>query len=374
MFRLSQPCDYLIIGGGFFGCYLSSYLAGQGKRVIVVEMDDNIMKRASYANQARVHNGYHYPRSLMTALRSRINFPKFCQEFAECIVNDFDKYYAIGKKFSKVSAKQFRRYFEIIGAPLEEVSDNINKLFNPNLVDKVWKVKEYAFDSLKLREIMWERLIDKKVSVFLSTEVIKLLKGQDNKISVMCKKDDEMLQIKADRVINATYSHINQVLVNSALNIIPIKHEITEMALIKLPEELRGISVTVMCGPFFSFMPFPPRSPLYTLSHVRYTPHCYWNESGNNSNDPYRIILEYPKKSNYVRMVKDAARYIPLLAKSEYVDSIWEVKTILPKSEIDDGRPILFLKDYGISGLDIILGGKIDNVYDVIEQYKVEEN
>ena len=30
--------------------------------------DADLMQRASYANQARVHNGYHYPRSLLTAL------------------------------------------------------------------------------------------------------------------------------------------------------------------------------------------------------------------------------------------------------------------------------------------------------------------
>ncbi len=53
------------------------------------------MSRASYNNQARVHNGYHYPRSILTALRSRISFPRFVDEFRDCVDSDFDKYYLI---------------------------------------------------------------------------------------------------------------------------------------------------------------------------------------------------------------------------------------------------------------------------------------
>jgi hypothetical protein len=66
-------------------------------------------------------------------------------------------------------------------------------------------------------------------------------------------------------------------------------------------------------------------------------------------------------------MVKDAERYLPLARDFRYLDSLWEVKTVLPKSEIDDSRPILFRTDQGLPGLTCIMGAKIDNVYDVIE-------
>ena len=84
-----------VIGGGFYGCMLAIHLAEQGVRVTVCEKHDEILGRASHANQARVHNGYHYPRSLLTALRSRANFPRFVREFADCIDDAFEKYYAI---------------------------------------------------------------------------------------------------------------------------------------------------------------------------------------------------------------------------------------------------------------------------------------
>jgi hypothetical protein len=67
-------------------------------------------------------------------------------------------------------------------------------------------------------------------------------------------------------------------------------------------------------------------------------------------------------------MVRDAARYMPILEECLHVDSIWEVKTVLPQSEVDDSRPILFKKDQGIKNLTCILGGKIDNVYDIPDE------
>ena len=57
---------------------------------VVLEQEIDILQRASYVNQARVHMGYHYPRSLVTAFRSLANFPKFIKDFDKAIKNDFD--------------------------------------------------------------------------------------------------------------------------------------------------------------------------------------------------------------------------------------------------------------------------------------------
>ena len=72
--------------------YLSEYFARQGNDVILSEKEEDFMQRASYVNQARVHNGYHYPRSILTALRSRASLPRFYEEFHSCIDDTFDKY------------------------------------------------------------------------------------------------------------------------------------------------------------------------------------------------------------------------------------------------------------------------------------------
>jgi hypothetical protein len=118
-----------------------------------------------------------------------------------------------------------------------------------------------------------------------------------------------------------------------------------------------------MCGPFFSFMPFPPRG-LHTLSHVRYTPHASWLDRTEVEENAARFA-RLPRKSHAPFMLKDAERYFPLAARFKVAGSLWELKTILPQSENDDSRPILFKRDAGIDGLHCILGGKIDNVYDI---------
>ena len=54
-----------VIGGGFYGCYLSSKL-GIDYNVTIYEKSKKLMTGAATNNQNRLHLGYHYPRSRKT--------------------------------------------------------------------------------------------------------------------------------------------------------------------------------------------------------------------------------------------------------------------------------------------------------------------
>ena len=69
-------------------------------------------------------------------------------------------------------------------------------------------------------------------------------------------------------------------------------------------------------------------------------------------------------------MIKYSKRYIPMLEDVIYKYIIFEVNTVLVKNEMNDGRPILFTKDYGIKNFSNIMGGKIDNIYDILDTIK----
>jgi glycine/D-amino acid oxidase-like deaminating enzyme len=364
--------DAIIIGGGFYGAAIAIYLAKQRgfKRIILIERESTLLSRASFNNQARVHNGYHYPRSFTTAYRSRINFPKFVADWSLAIKQDFTKLYAIARRNSKVTGKQFRRFYNEIGARVEVADTTLLTLFEPRLIEEVYLVEEFAFDSNQLAKWARSELEESKVVVRFECRAKKIFKQQQQGLNVLVenKSGGEEL-INSRYVFNCAYSGLNQLGGEFPGTQTGLKQEITEMALMQMPPELHGLGVTVMDGPFFSMMPFPARG-AHTLSHVRYTPHQQWSDEFGL--DPYQKLESYHRTTRVDRMVRDVGRYMPSVLQARYIDSLFEVKTVLKKNEADDGRPILFEKHRELPGCYSILGGKIDNIYDVLEKLDSE--
>lgn len=364
--------DAVVIGGGFYGCAIAVYLArNRGFRdILLVEREPKLLARASYHNQARVHNGYHYPRSFTTAFRSRINLPRFVQDWPAAVKKDFVKLYAIARRNSKVTARQFERFCRDIGAQFAVARPALRGLFEPRLIEGVFEVEEYAFDSTVLASWAMSELEACSVELRLLNRATAIERHVDGGLTVcLMGERGDVHSVRAGYVFNCTYSGLNQLAGSFVGTSAKLKHEITEMALVKMPPVLEGLGVTVMDGPFFSMMPFPARS-LHTLSHVRYTPHLYWGDL--KGTDPYERMRRYEKATRVDRMVRDVSRYMPLIANAEYRDSLFEIKTVLVKNEGDDGRPILFERDRRLPGLYSVLGGKIDNIYDVLEKPDAE--
>ena len=312
---LSPMLDTLIIGGGFFGLYLAEHFALQGQSTLVCEQRPALMSRASYNNQARVHNGYHYPRSLLTACRSHANYSRFVQEFSECMDHSFKQVYAISRNLSKVSASQFHSFMRIVGSPIQRASAEIRKHFDDRFVEDVFETEECAFNSAKLCDHMRAHVNRSGATIRCETGVEQLVPCDDGSINAALATNGADREIvRARRVFNCTYSQINQIITSSGLEVIPLKYEMAELCLIRVPEPLRGIGVTVMCGPFFSYMPFPPRG-LHTLSHVRYTPHYHWFE-GDGGNRKTRWTADpKPEQTAFPYMLRNAREVSPLYGR-----------------------------------------------------------
>jgi glycine/D-amino acid oxidase-like deaminating enzyme len=340
--------DAIVIGAGFFGCETALELVRLGfSRVLIAEREAEVLRRSSFVNQARVHNGYHYPRSFATAVRSRNNFENFVSEYADAVMHDVETYYAIARG-SRNSADQFASFCNKIGAYCSPAGIGIEQLFEPGTVERIFRVRELAFDTVKLAARLRAQILSAGIDLRLNSPARVIAIGEHG-VDV-----DVAGRVRRARyVFNCTYAALECVGVDLRTR---IKKELAEMILIKPPPQLHKRGFTMIDGPFFSTMPFPAAG-LHTLSHVRYTPH---EASVERDGSTIR-----PTKSNATAMLRDASRYMPCLSHSRIVGSMFEIKAVLLRSETDDGRPILIERSEGSGRVLSVLGAKIDNIYEL---------
>ena len=94
-----------VIGAGFFG--ISIALKLKKHDVTIYEKNSSILSGASKKNQLRFHKGYHYPRSTKTLKEVKKLNHYFTNFFSKEVLGNTQNYYAIAKKNSKISFKQF---------------------------------------------------------------------------------------------------------------------------------------------------------------------------------------------------------------------------------------------------------------------------
>jgi hypothetical protein len=346
--------EVVIVGGGFFGCEIAFDLYKKGfKKIAIVEKNKSILKEASYVNQARIHNGYHYPRDILTAYRSHVNYYKFIKDYSPCVYKNFKKIYAIASTYSKTSANKFKNFCKFLKIPIKPTSKDILKLFNKYLIEDAFETEETAFDAIKLAKICKQKIKRTSINFLFDTKVEKFFKN-GNLFHIFTNKKEI---IKTKYLFIVTYATINNILNNSNLPLLPIKHELTEVVIIIPPSDLKKLGITVMDGSFFSTMPFPAEE-AHSLTHVRFTPHKTYGVLPPDKIEKF--------ETNYHLMIKDAQRYLPVIKDSKYKRSLFTLKTILLQTEESDGRPIVYKKDYQkVKNLFVIIGGKIDNIYDI---------
>ena len=251
--------------------------------------------------------------------------------------------------------------FENLQAPIVPASRAHTSLFSSELVEAVFNAQEWAFDYRALRDNLLEQMVRHRLELRTDTFVVRL----EQRSGEVAVERSNGPGFTAGTVFNVTYAMLNAILMASGICPLGLKHEFVEIALVEPPPELTGLGVTVMDGPFFSVMPYPSED-LYSLTHVRYTPHFSWLDK-NVSETPYQLARSLPRVSRWRHMMMDARRYMPCLEGTRWRTSLFDVKTLLLKNERNDGRPILFHRHPDAPNVISVLGGKIDNIYDLFD-------
>lgn len=259
--------DKIIIGAGLYGLYSAEFCGKRGQKVLVLEYDEKPFMRATYINQARVHMGYHYPRSYSTAIKSAGYFERFNKDYDFCIHNKFKKIYATSKHFSWTNAEQFKKFCDDSKIICEEVSNN--KYFKNEMCDGTFLTDEYTYDANILKENILEK-IDKYPNVEIMYKVrIKEIKKEEEFYVITLENGKNF---STEFLLNSTYASVNQILDKLGFEHFKIKYELCEIILCKVNDTLRDIGITVMDGPFFSIMPFG-KTGYHSLTSVTFTPH-----------------------------------------------------------------------------------------------------
>lgn len=366
--------DKIIIGAGIYGLYAALYCGKKGEKVIVIEKESEPFKRATYINQARVHMGYHYPRSYSTAIKSAGYFERFNKDYGFCILSDFDQVYATSKNFSWTNAEQFKKFCQNANIMCDEVATS--KYFNNGMCDGCFYTKEYTYDAQILKKHFLEeisKLDNVEIKYNANIETINKL---ENSYEIITREQEKFY---SGYVLNATYAGVNQILNKLGYENFKIKYELCEIILCSVSEQFKNVGITVMDGPFFSIMPFG-KTGYHSLTSVTFTPHktsyenvptfkCQEESNGFCTKDNLGNCNECPAKpeSAWPYMSNLAKKYLKPEYDFKYEKSLYSMKPILKASEIDDSRPTV-IKQFSSNPTFIsVLSGKINTVYDLDE-------
>ena len=366
--------DKIIIGAGLYGLYAAKACAERGERVLVLEWEAAPFKRATYINQARVHMGYHYPRSYATAIKSAHYFNRFVRDYDFCIHSDFKQVYATSGSFSWTNREQFVQFCRAAEIPCEEVMPE--KYFKKGMCDGAFLTTEYTYDAAILGQFFMDALekLD-NAEIRYGVRIQEIVRQSD----VYEIELDDGQRVATGFLLNATYGSTNQILSLAGFEAFKIKYELCEIILCEAKDQLLEVGITVMDGPFFSIMPFG-KTGSHSLTSVTFTPHvssfeslpafhcqarsggyCSPEQLGNCNDCKARPESAWPYMSSMAR------KYLKEAYGFSYTGSLFSMKPILKASEVDDSRPTVIRKASEKPTFVSVLSGKINTVYDLDE-------
>ena len=312
-----------VIGAGFYGCHIGLELLREGHDVTIYELQDDIFKGASGSIPARIHEGYHYPRSKKTRDACHTHAEEFAKHYEDFIHSVKTNIYAIAKDRSMVDFEQYvstlerENKFEIIEEPSKYGLQNVEgALLTEERHIVTDEVREYFKKELK--------------SVLRFNALPSAIDSPEYDVTVdatFCAYDNESIDRYEPCVVGA------------------IEGDPT-------------IAVTIMDGPFGSLYPWNPKRNLSSISSAKFSPFSKTCRTYAEAKAILSNLTKWDLQKQICGMSADLARYYPPLEKYIVRDVMLSIRA-MPLSGADT-RLVDVIK-VGKTGIRI-RAGKIDAV------------
>ena len=331
-----------ICGAGIFGCTAAAVLS-ESHDVHLFEKSGGLLHAASWANQLRLHRGYHYPRSPETALECQTGVSSFMDMYGGAVISGGKQYYAIANEGSKTSLAQFEAFCNSSGLT-----------FKPSRLKKIknafpYLVTEDRIAPAKLRKLVGQKLSN--VRVHFNTPATW------------------HLRVDFDKIVIATYAATNEVALALDASVEPLRYEVVEKPVLKMPRRWKDTGAVVMDGAFCSLDPYGD-TPYHVMGHVEHAIHAA-NEGLEPDIPDYLLglvhegVVEAPAHSKAHEMMAAGSHFLPDLKDAQHIGSMFVIRTVLPDRDATDERPTMVdqLDDQVIR----ILSGKIPCAVDAAQ-------
>jgi len=346
-----------VIGAGIFGNSIATELS-KYMNVILLEKETEIMTKASGKNHFRHHHGYHYPRSLSTALECIAGRKSFEKEYGECVLPLFPNFYSVVKEGSFVSSSEYLDFCNRAGLPHEVVNPD-PELINPSRVSLTLKVAERGYDPLKLKKLCQDRLDTAGVDLRLNSDVIGGDITRVPAILLIKNGGGRAYEESFDFVVEATYAGINRVKKNLGIPRDKRQYDLMELPIVRIPREPFG--VINMDGPFTSVMPFGSDG-IFTVAHTKES--VLESRVSRDFDGDVNSFGEI--ETNRERIMEASLKDFPILRHAEFLESMYITKALKANADITDERPSE-ITDCG-NGVYSVFAGKIITAVDTAKK------
>lgn len=262
----------LVKGGGWYGCHLSRALLRAGHEVELHEKAAYLFAGASGGNPARLHLGFHYPRSRLTRAACQEHYAAFMAEYGHLTRTVPVNVYAVAALDSLVD---FGTYLQVLRGEIEYV--------------RVERPAELGLESVEGAVLTGERhIVIDEARAFFEKELTGAVhfgsRGEGS----------------ADWTIDCTFCALDGESID--------RYEPCITVLLEGPTDK---AVTIMDGPFPSLYPWNEAKGLSSLTSAKYTPFSKTCRTWGEANSVLSSLGADQIETRCAVMVGQMAKFYP---------------------------------------------------------------